>query len=112
MNRRQPLHSREIYNALKMIKGERVINRHQCVGVLLLCSLECAVEIVRATCKYALLIAPSQACVIGYLARISPIRFKATSAAACGVMFWRITLAWAWPQICAAFASAQPGLKL
>ena len=53
----------------------------------------------------------SQACVIGYLARISPIRFKAPSAATSGVMFWRITLACAEPQICAAFASAQPGLK-
>ena len=53
----------------------------------------------------------SQACVIGYLARISPIRFNAPSAATSGVILLRMTLAWAWPQICAAFASAQPGLK-
>ena len=52
----------------------------------------------------------SQACPIGYLARILPMRFKALSAASCGVMFSRMTLACAEPQICAALTSDMPGL--
>ena len=48
----------------------------------------------------------SQLCAIGYLAKIAPIRFRAFSAATCGVIPSRITSASAVPQICWASASA------
>ena len=53
----------------------------------------------------------SQLAVIGYLARISRILFRAFSAAACGVIPSLMTSASAVPQICWEFASAYPGLK-